>query len=542
MAHHATILHVDYHRLVSVLAATLSVLNLPLVFFLARAVAGLRGAGAWAVVALRAVSPIALYAVDQGALGQLLAETGIALLTITVFGALRAAAAGRALGRYGGLMAVAFWLLAGSYNFILLVCLAPAGAWLVLQGWLRRDWRPAGRVLGWLGGALAVCVLLFWGRFDGLIERFSLFAQYNFGWPIPLLTPEGWIGLVTAPYLAAFAMPVRIGLIVLVVAGVAWSCVSRWRRRASRALVPLALVLPVAVGWAWLAWQSRERPTASYDAYKIISVFLPGLLAGVGAAFVPATSSRVARGWLRGALLAVLAWNIYTVAGFNRIMAQPPRRLNREIVMLGELERHPRVHSVNLLVEDFWARLWGNALLLRLPQHFATHSYEGRLDGPLQGEWDLSDSLVRSVPLRAEDAITVNSRFHLERVGAPGMVRPRFREGWYDEERVGDWRWRWMERTGNIHLFNPSGQAFRVRVTVRAYAIAPRELTLSVNGALLMRVSVGNKSATFNCGTVLLPPGDTMLQLATIESAAVPGGGDQRELSVAVESIELVAQ
>jgi hypothetical protein len=244
---------------------------------------------------------------------------------------------------------------------------------------------------------------------------------------------------------------------------------------------------------------------------------------------------------LRGALLVVLAGNVYTVAGFNRIMAQPPRRLNREIVALGELERHPRVHSVNLLVEDFWARLWANALLLRLPQYFATHSYEGRLDGPLRGEWDLSDSLVRSVPLHAEDAITVNPRFHLERVGAPGAVRAHFRTGWFDEERVGDWRWRWMGRTGNIHLLNPSGQTCRVRVALRAYAIAPRELTISVNGALLMRVPVGTKSATFNCGTVLLPPGDSMLQLETREPAVVPGGGDQRELSVAVESIELVA-
>src|SRR6187551_3030710 len=254
MAHHATILGVDYFRLVSVLAATLSVLNLPLAFFLARAVAGLRGPGLWTVVALRAVSPIALYAVDQGALGQLLAEAGIAMLTVTTFGALRAAEAGRALWRYGLLMGVAVWVLAGSYNFILLVCLAPAGAWLALRARLRRDWRPATRVLAWLGGALAGCVLLFWGRFDGLVERFSLFAQYNFGWPIPLLSPEGWIGLVRAPDLGAFGGFWRIGLSLLVIVGLAWSCVSRWRRRDSLALVPLALVLPVAIGWAWLAW------------------------------------------------------------------------------------------------------------------------------------------------------------------------------------------------------------------------------------------------------------------------------------------------
>jgi len=346
---------------------------------------------------------------------------------------------------------------------------------------------------------------------------------------------------VHAPDLTAFGGFWRIGLILLVVAGLAWSCVSRWRRRDGRALAPLALVLPVAVGWAWLAWQSRVRPTASYDAYKLISVFLPGLLAGVGAAFAPAGTSRLVRGLFRAAMLVVIGWNVFTAAGFGRVMAMPPLRLNREIVVLGELERDARVRSVNMLVEDFWSRLWANALLLRLPQHFATHSYEGRLDGPLSGEWDLSDSLVRSVPLQAEDAITVNPRFHLVRVGAPGAVRSRFHEGWYGEERVGDWRWRWMGRTASLQLHNATGRAILARVTLRGYAIAPRELELKVNGALLMRVPLGTKGAAFNCGVVRLPPGESILQLQTSEPAVVPGGGDQRALSVAVEAIELVA-
>ena len=541
MAHHATILGVDYFRLVSVLGGVLSVLSLPLVFFLARAVAGLRGAALWTVVALRAVSPIALYAVYQGALGQLLAEAGIAMLTLAVVGALRAAEAGRTLARYGLMMGVAIWLLAGSYNFILLVCLAPAGAWLTLRAWLRRDWRPAARVLAWLVGASVGCAILFWGRFDGLVERFSLFAEYNFGWPIPLLSPEGWLGVVQAPTLVACGAFWRILLLLLIVAGLAWNCWIRWRRRDQRALAPLALVLPVTVGWAWLAWQSRERPTASYDAYKLVSVFLPGLLAGLGAAFMPTGQSRRTRGAMRAVMGALIGWSIFTAAGFSRAVAMPPLRLNREIVALGELERDARVRSVNMLIDDFWARLWANALLLRLPQHFAVHSYEGRLNGPLNGEWDLSDSLIHSIPSRAEDAIVVNSRFHLERVGAPGVVRGRFREGWFEEERVGDWRWRWMGRTGNADLHNGTEQEVRARVTLRAYAIAPRELKLLLNGTLLKRISVGNKSETFDCGEVLLPPGGSQLRLETSEPAVVPGGGDRRAISVAVESIELLA-
>jgi hypothetical protein len=300
-------------------------------------------------------------------------------------------------------------------------------------------------------------------------------------------------------------------------------------------------VLPVALGWSWLAWQSQDRPTASYDAYKLISVFLPGLLAGLGAALVPAGRSSLGRGLVRAAMVAVVSWSVFTAVGFGRAMAMPPLRLNREIIALGTLERDARVRSINLLVDDFWARLWANALLLRVPQHFATHSYEGRLDGPLSGEWDLSDSLVRSVPLRPEDAIVVNARFHLERAGAAGVIRGRFREGWFEEERAGDWRWRWMGRTGTVQLQNSSGQTIRAKLAVRAYAIAPRELEVTTNDALVARLPLGTRTATFDCGVLILPPGDTMLQLRTPEPAITAGEGDARALSVALESLELAA-
>ncbi len=65
--------------------------------------------------------------------------------------------------------------------------------------------------------------------------------------------------------------------------------------------------------------------------------------------------------------------------------------------------------------------------------------------------------------LRAEDAIVVNPRFHLERVGARRGGARSFREGWF--ESAGDWRWRWMGRTGNVKSAL-QGQAFRARVTV----------------------------------------------------------------------------
>ncbi len=39
-------------------------------------------------------------------------------------------------------------------------------------------------------------------------------------------------------------------------------------------------------------------------------------------------------------------------------------------------------------------------------------------------------------------------------------------------------------------------------------------MKLTLNGALLARLSIGNKSGTFDCGVVLLPPGESRLQLS----------------------------
>ena len=109
------------------------------------------------------------------------------------------------------------------------------------------------------------------------------------------------------------------------------------------------------------------------------------------------------------------------------------------------------------------------------------------------------------------------------------------------EERAGDSRWRWMGRAASLQLQNASARAIRARVTLRGYAIAPRELQLATNGTIVARLLLGTKAAAFDCGVLTLPPGETILELQTSEPAVVGGPGDTRELSVAVESIELVA-
>jgi hypothetical protein len=433
-----------------------------------------------------------------------------------------------------------FCIIAGGYNMILPVCLAPAGGWLLAQGWMRRDGRGVVRVCAMLFAMLAVCALLFWTRFAGLVERFSLFEQYNFGWPVPRLTPEGWFGLVSDAALNPWPGPARAFLLVIVLAGWLIGIGWLWRGQRARALVALMFIVPLAAGWAILDHEARVRANASYDAYKLLAVFQGELLIGLGGWFVLLQGRR---GWgqllARGLAAAALIGTLVVGAQFRRNMAQAPLRVDRSLLDLGAIENDPRIASLNIRVEDFWARMWANTFLLRKPQYFVTHSYEGRLDTPLRGEWDLSDSLARSIPPGAEDFIVINERFHLVRAGAYGQVRMRFADGWYEPERRGESVWRWTSGDARLSINNPAATEVRIRLTLKAQAITPRQVQVSLNGTKLGALPIGTVIGSFDLGEVLVPPGESMLELQPAEAARAGENGDARLLSVAVHEMTL---
>ena len=540
LAHNAAVFSVESYRLVSVTAAVLVLLNLPLVLFLARVMVGMRGRWLVGLVALYALSPINAYAVHHGMLGQLYAAQGIALLTLATFGASRAAHGGRRVWPFLPLVLAAFWLLAGSYNFILLVCLAPAGAWLLAQLWSRRNLPAILRVIALLVTGLTLCVGLFWGRFAGLIERFSLFQQYNFGWVVPLFSPEGWLGLLKDTGLNAAPTSARValslGVIGLWVAGLA----ALWRRQKSQAFAALALVLPVVFGWGLLAWEARVRANASYDAYKLISVFYPGLLAGLSCWLTAAPPRRRSVQQATGVMLTIiLAVNVLLAGEFRRQMATPPLRVDRSLVELGRLEQDDRITSLNMLVEDYWSRLWANAFLLRKAQYFAIHTYEGRLNTALKGEWNLSDSVLHLAPLRMEDFRRINERYHLVRAAAPGLLQANFANGWYAEERSGSSRWRWSGGRGRILVTNPTGAPVRAELRLSVRAIEPRELTLRLEQHVIGRQPLNGSLQEVLFANMLLQPGATVLSLTSEATAAGPAGGDARTLAFALYDFEL---
>ncbi len=540
LAHNASIFGYRHYQLVGVSAVVLLVLNLPLVLLFARVTLKLRGIFLLGVVLLYALSPLQTYAAYNGALAQIYATQGIALLTLTLVAAGRAFAARRSGLVYWPLLVAAFWLLAGSYNFILLVCLTPAGAWLLAQAWTLRSGRIFARVVPLTLSALAACALFSWGRFNGLAERFSLFAEYNFGWVVPLTTPEGWTGLLRDRELHALPFFWRTSLSGLVVTGWLVGVIHWWRRERSTAWLAIALVVPVLAGWGWLAWESQTRANASYDGYKLLAVFLPGIVVAIcgwlGGGIVQSRRGQRLAGAI---LLLLLAANLGIMQEFRARMQAPPLRVDRPLRDLERLELDPEIHSLNMLVDDYWGRIWANAFLLRLPQYFTIHTYEGRLNTPLKGEWNLSDSLLHSVPLSPEDYRALNLRFHLERAAAPGLVQVRFADGWYGEEKDGPKRWRWSGGSGRISLVNPGDVPLRIQLRLLVRSFHPQDLTVRLDGHVVATQSLNGSSQMVMFKSLLLPPGAAILTLAG--DATSPGGKDNRLLAFALYGLELRA-
>lgn len=538
LAHNAAVFGVEFYRLISVSAALLVALNLPLVLFLARVMMGIRGRWLLGLGAVYALAPLNAYAVHHGALGQLYAAQGIALLTVAAWGAERAARHGQRLMPYGLLMLAGFWLLAGSYNFILTVCLAPAAAWWLIQLARHRQGAAAGRTAVMTALALLACVALFWGRIQGLWERFSLLEQYNFGWVVPLVTPASWLGLVKNAQLEPWTAPWLPGITILaLVAVVAWVCGLRglWRGSRERFWAALALVVPVVLGWALLAWESRSRANASYDAYKLVSVFYPGLLAG----FVGwlALADRAGRGGRRlmGAVLALLVVaNAGAAYAFVVRMSAPPLRLEKSLTDLSKLEADPRFASLNMRIDDFWSRLWANALLLRKPQYFVSHTYEGRLNTALKGGWNLHDGLMRVVPLNDADYVQITPRFHVVRADAPGLLTAELGEGWYSEERSGVVSWCWGNGRGRIVVQNPTGRPVRAVLRLQVMALtAGGEAVVRQEERVVGRKKLDGTIEDLAVNRLHLPPGRTVLTVEYPPSTRQQGN-DDRTLALAL--------
>lgn len=226
IAFNGSVLGCTPDELTSLLTMVLLAGSLPVVFWMARAVMGFSGAPSAAVAVLYGLSPLNWYGVGHVAPGQLLAAMAVGLITWAGVALWRGRLTWARGLSFAGVLAMGYWLVLGSYNFFVVLCLVPAVAYAGGLALWHGEWRRLGQWFVVMLAPLAVCGVVFAGRVAGLLERFQLLRTYDFGWKIPALTPEGWLGLVSGPELAPWGWGgVRWVLAAAVIGLLAWATV-----------------------------------------------------------------------------------------------------------------------------------------------------------------------------------------------------------------------------------------------------------------------------------------------------------------------------
>ena len=544
VAFNGSVLGLRPHQLIGVATAVLLVLVMPLVFWLARDGLRLGPLASGIVALLYGLGPLNLYAVYHVAMGQLLAAQAIALLTWAGVAIWREGASRRRAWTWAGVLFIAYWLILSSYNFILTVCLVPAVAFAGgLAAWQGRE-RVFVRWLGLMLAPLAACGLVFAERVLGLMERFRLFRQYDFGWRIPAFSPEQWWGLVTGSSLGGYEPRLRLLFSLALLAALIWALYRGRHRRPAAVPLVFSLTVPVFIGYAYLEIRGATLGTnASYDAYKLFSVFYPGILAALCYWFVLGARKNAGVVRLGAVALAalVLAGNAFGVRRFQVRMQNPPLLVDESLIQLQSIERMARVDSINMLIPDFWSRIWANAFLLRKPQYFSLHTYEGRLNTMLKGGWDLLGGVIDVMPSRPQDRIEVNAFYRLTDTRSPDFLRAQFGAGWYEMEQLpqNPIRWRWSRGDAEVILGNPQARPLVVRCRLLLRSVVPRDLQVWTEGRMLSSQQIGTKLETIWLPDITVPSGRNVLALRSSQPAVNPGPGDERLLGFGIYEFDV---
>jgi hypothetical protein len=546
IAFNGAVLDCAPHELTGLFTLMLVPGTLPVVFWVARAILGYSGGVSLIVALLYGLSPVTWYAAMQVAPGQLLAAHAIALLTWVGVAMWRRRLTWRSGLQFAGVLTVTYWLLLGSYNFILLVALVPA---LTFAGGLalwRADWARLGAWAVAMLAPLLVCAAIFFTRAAGLAERVALFREFDFGWRIAPLTPEGWLGMVSGPEMEPWNfLGLRWALMALVGVPFLWALWRALDQRRTAAWLVISLMAPVLAGYIFLEVRGTRLGTnASYDAYKLFAVFQPLLLAAA-CWWVTLRRSRRLTEWFGVVGLAgvIVAFNVLAMGMTIWRMARPPLIVDGPLRDVRKIEAMPEVTSVNVLLDHMWERLWANAFLLRKPQYFATTTYEARWATPLKGEWDLRGGLITVRSRDANANVSVNPYYRLVRRTA-ASVTADFGDGWHAEETVpgARERWRWSKSTGaEISVDNPLQRPLRVVVVLDSRSYGPRRIDARVKGERAAPddgANVTAERAKVRLAPIVVPPGKHFLELE-VGPTSVPAPPDPRGLGICIWGVEL---
>ena len=547
IAFNGSVLGCAPHELTTLFMAVLLAGTVPLVFWSARAIIGYNGGVSLIVGGLFGISPVMWYALAHVSPGQVLAAQGVVLLTWAGATLWRGRLAKGRVRKFFPVLAAGYWLILGGYNFFLLLCLVPAIAYAGGLAIWTRAWGRFARWLAWMLAPLLACAVVFNGRVTGLAERFALLQAHDFGWRIPALSAEGWLGMVQGPDLAAWDfLGARWILSAAVVGLIAWAFIREMPQRYRGAWTALAMILPVLAGYWFLQVRGARLGTnASYDAYKVFAVFYPLLLPAF-CWWVTLRRSRKLHEWIFVVLVAgfVVGLNLVACGMFVWKMSRPPLIVDGELRQLRKIEAMADVKSVNLIFaeSDMWSRLWANAFLLRKEQFFLTDTYEARWHTPLRGEWDLVGTIA-SANLFGDARRQVTPRFTLVDTRKPGWVRLQLGTGWHAEEfdsRGGE-RWQWTKADAKIEVEIPPNGSVPLMFTIDAWSPVDRVVSLRKEDGTVVDfgATVGAKRGKIVLAPIFLAPGKSTLQLiSNPPPTLVPG--DSRALGISVFHLEVM--
>jgi hypothetical protein len=544
IAFNGSILHCAPHELTTLMTFVLLAGSLPLVFWVARAVLGYSGGVSLLVSLLYGISPITWYAAMQVAPGQLLAAQGIALVTWSGAALWRSRLTLRCALQFLATLIIAYWILLGSYNFIVLVCLIPAIAYAGGLAVWHGAWEKFGRWLLVMLIPFGITAGIFWGRVTDVVQRFVLLRTFDFGWHIAALTPEGWLGMVSGPNLEPWRF---LGIRWLLALGVTipfvWAYWRAFQQRRAAVWVVTSVTFPILVGYAFLEIRGRMLGTnASYDAYKLFAVFYPTFLAGM-CWWVTLRRSRRLTEWfgVMGLAVFVIAVNVVAMGMFIWRMAQAPLIVDGELRQVRKVETRTDVASVNVLLDHMWDRLWANEFLLHKPQYFLTTSYEGRWATPLRGDWDLRNGLIAVRVPEPDSNIEVSQSLWMVR-RTPHWLSASFGAGWNGEELLPGTRerWRWtFADAAEIEIENPHAVPMPISLVLDARSFAPREVTAQVvGGAATVAGNVRTQRTDVVFNDLVVPPGKHVLRLA-IGPTMAPKPPDPRSLGICVWHVDV---
>jgi len=527
-------------KLVTALAIALHAAAVPAVFWVARSGLRLDAWSAVAVAAAWACSAPAVYGVAQVALGQIMVVPAVAWLTWAGLKAQDEGGSWRGALRWAPLAAAGFVVLIAAYTFALVFVLAPLAVALGWRAWSGRAWARLARAAASGAVALAGVALVLRERMAGLADRFSLFEAIDFGWPIPVLTPERWLGWFGDAHLAGGGVGLaRVLVLATVTAWVAYALWA-WRRDRRQLGTAAAWLATAAGGYSLLALKGvQEGSNELYNAYKVFALLQPLSLAAI---VVPLRGAHRA-GHAGRALGAFAVAGLLTVhwigaAPVREALRRPTLWVDKPLQSIEAVAARDDVESVNMVLEPMWPRLWANSMLLGKRQYFRTETYEGRRATPLRGDWDLRDGLL-GVDLGAADTIRLGGGYHLVR--RAGALQPELGPGWHAPEGGGAGRWVWSAgQEAVVHIDHPCQERARVRLEFGLQGHGTRTVTVALDGGVEPAWS-GTLTASITpvvIDDLLLPPGRTSLRIRSVEPATAPPG-DARPLGFALHDLTI---